>query len=139
MVRSSLWVCQSGRLPDLTEYYSNSKNCQEKTSLEEILVSPLHTINQNKVEEGQALIQYDSLEQEQLRGRFRDWWWNALDTGANSAEFNAGSAEAAQDLLPILRNLVWPDFQVEAVGSILKLKRVCERHYPASDVPDEGA
>ena len=27
--------------------------------------------------------------------RFREWWWNELDTGANSAEFNAGSAEAA--------------------------------------------
>jgi len=139
MVRSSLWVCQCGRLPDLTEYYSNSKNCQEKTSLEEIWVSPLHTINQNKVEEGQALIPYDSMEQEQLRGCFREWWSNELDTGANSAEFNAESVEAASELLPILRNLVWPDFQVEAEGSILSLARVCERHYAASDVPDEGA
>ena len=103
------------------------------------MLSPLHTINQNKVEEGQALTQYDSMEQEQLRGRFREWWWNELDTGADGAEFDAGSAEAASELLPILRNLVWPDFQVEAVGSILKLKRVCERHYPASDVPDAGA
>ena len=33
-------------------------------------------------------------------------------------------------LLPILRNLTCPDFQVQAEGSILKLKRVCERHYP---------
>ena len=103
------------------------------------MLSPLHTINQNKVEKGQTLHQYDSLEQEQLQGRFRDWWWHALDTGADSAEFNAGSAEAASELLPLLRNLVWPDFQVEAVGSILKLKRVCERHYPASDAPDEDA
>ena len=54
-------------------------------------------------------------------------------------EFNAESAEAASELLPLLRNLVWPDFQVEAVGAILKLKRVCERHYPASDVPDAEA
>ena len=102
------------------------------------MVSPLHTISKNKVEEGQALIQYDSMEQEQLRGRFREWW-NALDTGADDAEFNAESAEAASELLPFLRNLVWPDFQVEADGSILKLKRGCERHYPASDAPDEGA
>ena len=64
---------------------------------------------------------------------FRDWWWNALDTGADDAEFSAESAEAASELLLLLRNLVWPDFQVEAVGAILKLKRVCERHYPASD------
>ena len=99
------------------------------------MVSPLLKINKNKVEEGQALIQYDSMEQEQLRGRFRDWW-NELDTGADDAEYHAESAEAVSELLPILRNLVWPDFQVEAVGSILKLKRVCERHYPASD---EGA
>ena len=39
----------------------------------------------------------------------------------------------------LLRNLVWPDFKVEAVGSILKLKRVAVRHYPVSDVPDEEA
>jgi len=48
-------------------------------------------------------------------------------------EFNAESAEAVSELLPLLRNLVWPDFKVEAEGPILKLKRVCERHYPASD------
>ena len=71
-------------------------------------LSPLNTINKNKVEEGQALIQYDSMEQEQLRGRFREWWWNELDTGADDAEFSAESAEAASELLPILRNLVWP-------------------------------
>jgi hypothetical protein len=46
------------------------------------------------------------------------------------AEFNAGSAEAASELLPMLMKLVWPDFQVQAEGSILKLKRVCGRHYP---------
>ena len=101
--------------------------------------SPLHTINKNKVEEGQILHQYDSLEQEQLRGRFRDWWWEEFDSGADSAEFNAGSPEATSELLPILRNLVWPDFQVQTEGPILKLRRVCERHYPASDTPDEGA
>ena len=71
--------------------------------------------------------------------RFREWWWYALDTGADDPEFNAESAEAASELLLLLQNLVWPDFQVEAVGSILKLKRVCERYYPASDVPDEDA
>ena len=71
--------------------------------------------------------------------RFRDWWWNEFDSGADHAEFDAGTPEATSELLPILRNLVWPDFQVEAVGSILRLARVCERHYPASEVPDEGA
>ena len=39
----------------------------------------------------------------------------------------------------LLQNLVWPDFKVEAVGAILKLKRVAVRHYPVSDVPDEDA
>ena len=102
-------------------------------------LSPLHTINKNKVEEGQALIQYDSMEQEQLRSRFREWWWNELDTGTDDPGFNAGSAEAASELLPILRNLVWPDFEVVVDGPILRLARVCERHYAASDVPDEDA
>ena len=76
---------------------------------------------------------------EALIPRFREWWWNELDTGADDAEFNAESAEAATELLPLLRNLVWPDFQVEAEGSILKLKRVAVRHYPVSDVPDADA
>ena len=84
-------------------------------SFSEDELSPLHTINKNKVEEGQALIQYDSMEQEQLRGRFREWWWDQFDHGADGAEFDAGSAEYAGGLLPILRNLTWPDFQVEAV------------------------
>ena len=108
-------------------------------SFSEDELSPLHTINQNKVEEGQILHQYDSLEQEQLRGRFRDWWWNEFDSGADSAEFDAGTPEAAQELLLILRNMTWPDFEVQAEGSILKLKRFCERHYPSSDYPNEDA
>ena len=51
--------------------------------------------------------------------RFREWWWEAFDCGADSAEFDAGSAEAAQDLLPILRGLTWPDFEVWADGPTL--------------------
>ena len=70
--------------------------------------------------------------------RFREWW-DEFDSGADDAEYHAESAEAASGLLPILRNLVWPDFQVEAVGAILKLKRVAVRHYPVSDVPDADA
>ena len=64
---------------------------------------------------------------------FRDWWWDQFDTGADAAEYHAGSAEAATELLLLLRNLVWPDFDVVIDGSILRLARVCERHYPASD------
>ena len=64
------------------------------------------------------------MEQEQLRGHFRDWWWDQFDHCADGAEFDAGSAEYAGGLLPILRNLTWPDFQVEAEGAILKLKRL---------------
>ena len=70
---------------------------------------------------------------------FRNWWWDQFNHGADSAEFNAGSPEAATELLLLLRKLVWPDFKVEAEGPILRLARVCERHYPASDVPDEDA
>ena len=32
-----------------------------------------------------------------------------------------------------------PDFEVVVDGPILRLARVCERHYLASDVPDEDA
>ena len=71
--------------------------------------------------------------------RFRNWWWKEFDSGADHAEFDARSSEATSELLPILRNLVWPDFEVQTEGSILKLQRVCERHYPASDYPNEDA
>ena len=70
---------------------------------------------------------------------FRDWWWDEFDCGTDSTEFNAGSPEAVSELLLLLRNLVWPDFQVEAEGASLKLKRVAVRHYPVSDVPDADA
>ena len=72
--------------------------------------------------------------------RFRDWWWEAFDCGADSAEFDAGSAEAASELLPVLHGLVAPDFEARIKGSILKLKRVCERHYPQprKEPHDEG-
>ena len=42
-------------------------------------------------------------------------------------------------LLPILRNLTWPDFEVQTGGPVLRLRHVKERHYPASDAPDADA
>ena len=67
---------------------------------------------------------------------FREWWWNELDTGADSAEFDAGTTESAQELLPTLRGLVWPDFGVRAEGTLLCLNRACVRHYPHDENPD---
>ncbi len=65
---------------------------------------------------------------------FRHWWWNEFDTGADAAEYHAGSPEAAKTLLPILHGLVIPDFEIETVGPILRLRRVCEMHYPRRPV-----
>jgi len=42
---------------------------------------------------------------ETVLSRFHSWWWDEFDTGADDAEFDEGSPEAAQDLLPILRVL----------------------------------
>ena len=50
--------------------------------------------------------------------RFRSWWWDEFDSGADHAEFDAGADELASELLPILRNLTWPDFRVWAEGPI---------------------
>ena len=33
--------------------------------------------------------------------------------------------------MPILRGLTWPDFEVRADGTALKLWRVTTRHYPS--------
>ena len=60
----------------------------------------------------------------------RDWWWSPFDSGADHAEFNAGSDEAASELFPIFRNLVWPDFEVIPKCRKLVLNRICERYYP---------
>ena len=38
--------------------------------------------------------------------------------------------------MPILRGLTWPDFEARAEGSMLKLRRVCERHYPRTKPAD---
>ena len=68
--------------------------------------------------------------------RFRDWWWNEFDTGADDAVFDAGSPEAASELFPILRGLAWPDFEVRAEGPTLNLRRMAEKHYPRrNDAP----
>jgi hypothetical protein len=67
---------------------------------------------------------------------FREWWWNELDTGADSAEFDAGTTESAQELLPTLRGLVWPDFGVRAEETLLCLNRACVHHYPHDENPD---
>ena len=61
---------------------------------------------------------------------FRDWWWNEFDSRADDAEFDAGSDEAASELFPIFRNLVWPDFEVIPKCRKLVLNRICERYYP---------
>jgi len=74
-----------------------------------------------------------------VRARFRNWWWESFDCEGDAGEFDAETLEAANELLPIAQNLTWPDFKVQTEGSILKLRRVCERHYPASDAPDEDA
>ena len=66
--------------------------------------------------------------------RFRDWWWDEFDSEGDAAEYHAGSPEAAKTLLPILHGLVTPDFEIETVGPILRLRRVCEMHYPRRPV-----
>jgi hypothetical protein len=55
--------------------------------------------------------------------RFRGWWWDEFDTGADDAEFDEGSAEAAQDLLPILRG-TGPLVLQERVGDSEQFQRV---------------
>ena len=77
-----------------------------------------------------------SSHQEWDNSRFRHWWWNEFDSGADHAEFDAGSAESAQELLPILRDLTWPDFGVRVHGSILRLDRVREKHYERRVLPE---
>ena len=76
------------------------------------------------------------MEPDDAMPHFREWWWNELDTGADSAEFDAGTTESAQELLPTLRGLVWPDFGVRAEETLLCLNRACVHHYPHDENPD---
>lgn len=70
--------------------------------------------------------------------RFRDWWWHEFDSEGDAAEFDAGTLKNAKSLLPILRNLTWPDFEVGVDGQILRLKRICERHYRRFVIANNG-
>ena len=61
---------------------------------------------------------------------FRDWWQEEFENPADFLEYDAGQLETAVMLSEMVKDLVWPDFNVGAEGSWVVFRRVEERYFP---------
>jgi len=55
---------------------------------------------------------------------------NGFEDGGDYSEYDAGSNKSALRMQNMVRNLIWPDFEVSVDGSMIILKRVKERYFP---------
>ena len=62
--------------------------------------------------------------------QFRDWWQEEFEEPADFLEYDAGQLKTAVMLSEMVKDLVWPDFQVGAEGSWVVFRRVEERYFP---------
>ena len=62
--------------------------------------------------------------------QFRDWWQEEFEEPADFLEYDAGQLKTAVILSEMVKDLVWPDFKVEAEGSWVVFRRTEERYFP---------
>ena len=62
--------------------------------------------------------------------QFRDWWQEEFEEPADFLEYDAGQLKTAVMFSEMVKDLVWPDFEVSVDGSMIILKRVKERYFP---------
>ncbi len=53
-----------------------------------------------------------------------------FDPHGDYSEYDAGTHKSALNMLNLVRDLTWPDFEVYVDGSLITLKRVKEKHFP---------
>ncbi len=53
-----------------------------------------------------------------------------FDPHGDYSEYDAGTHKSALNMLNLVRDLTWPDFEVYVDGSVITLKRVKEKHFP---------
>ena len=70
------------------------------------------------------------------------WYFSEGPSGFNPhgdySEYDAGTHKSALNMLNLVRDLTWPDFEVYVDGSLITLKRVKEKHFPQADNPRMG-
>ena len=55
---------------------------------------------------------------------------SGFDPQGDYSEYDAGTHKSALNMLNLVRDLTWPDFEVYVDGSLITLKRVKEKHFP---------
>jgi len=55
---------------------------------------------------------------------------SGFDPQGDYSEYDAGIHKSALNMLNLVRDLTWPDFEVYVDGSLITLKRVKEKHFP---------
>ena len=55
---------------------------------------------------------------------------SGFDPHGDYSEYDAGIHKSALNMLNLVRDLTWPDFEVYVDGSLITLKRVKEKHFP---------
>ncbi len=63
---------------------------------------------------------------------------SGFDPHGDYSEYDAGIHKSALNMLNLVRDLTWPDFEVYVDGSLITLKRVKEKHFPQADNPRMG-
>ena len=62
------------------------------------------------------------------------WYFSEGPSGFNPhgdySEYDAGTHKSALNMLNLVRDLTWPDFEVYVDGSLITLKRVKEKYFP---------
>ena len=85
--------------------------------------------------EGQEINVHDVHPQEKYELRQLGAWYfsegpSGFDPHGNYSEYDAGTHKSALDMLNLVRDLTWPDFEVYVDGSLITLKRVKEKYFP---------
>ena len=55
---------------------------------------------------------------------------SGFDPHGDYSEYDAGTHKSALNMLNLVRDLTWPDFEVYVDGSLITLKRVKEKYFP---------
>ena len=85
--------------------------------------------------EGQEINVHDVHPQEKYELRQLGAWYfsegpSGFDPHGNYSEYDAGTHKSALDMLNLIRDFTWPDFEVYVDGSLITLKRVKEKYFP---------
>jgi len=84
---------------------------------------------------GEEINVHDVHPQEKYELRQLGAWYfsegpSGFDPHGDYSEYDAGTHKSALNMLNLVRDLTWPDFEVYVDGSLITLKRVKEKYFP---------